>query len=486
MMNRDARAPVRVSRQLGAVPPRWIPGIPLHLNPTTTGWSISALGLVSYFGVNVAMAFAAQGSRLLSTIWALGSLLIAVAALLRPGFRSRVPIVLAHIAGAELIWRGTHAFVFWEYGKYCFILILGLALALDRQQKNLEIRALAFLALLAPALLALSSFKRVEIAFNLSGPICLGLAILYFSGRPITRRDLGAMSAAGIGPTIGLAALSTFSTITADPDKFIVGGKLTTAGIGANQVSSVLGFGLFLAVVLLLIGPRKSAFRFVVIAAGLWLAAQTILSFSRGGLYTVVGASIVMVFPLMKSSRGRWVLAFGSVFVILIFRFVIVPVTDSLSHGLAGRRIVDTNLTGRDKIVKADWEIFLEHPVLGVGPGQSYRLHAMTYRASNAHTEYTRLLAEHGVFGVMAILLLLWIAAERWFALDSVLARGIGLGLTTWALLYMGHSAMRLVLPAFCFGLGGAHLMIAETERRFRRRRGLIRMSRPPDVVRNG
>jgi O-antigen ligase len=114
--------------------------------------------------------------------------------------------------------------------------------------------------------------------------------------------------------------------------------------------------------------------------------------------------------------------------------------------------------------MKADWIVFKEHPIMGVGPGQSYGAHALTFRASAAHTEYTRLLAEHGTFGVLAIFLLAWMTWVRLRRQQPAEDKGLSLAFTAWALLYMGHSAMRLAAPAFLFGLGGAWLLVGTVQ----------------------
>jgi O-antigen ligase len=161
-----------------------------------------------------------------------------------------------------------------------------------------------------------------------------------------------------------------------------------------------------------------------------------------------------------------------------LFRFVVFPATDRFTHGMVSKRLTDTRLTGRDKIMKADWIIFLEHPIFGIGPGQSYQAHAITYRASSAHTEYTRLLAEHGLFGVVAIFMLVWMAWSRWRRPERAPEKGVGLACMAWAFLYMGHSAMRLAAPAFMFGLGVA-LIVLEGSVEGRRLRFLRGEPRP-------
>ena len=148
----------------------------------------------------------------------------------------------------------------------------------------------------------------------------------------------------------------------------------------------------------------------------------------------------------------------------LVFQFAIVPATDSVTGGMVSQRFSEADLTGREKIMKADWQIFLENPLFGVGPGQSYEAHALTFRPSSAHTEFTRLLAEHGVFGMAAIGILVWLTLSWWRRDAPALSTSLSMGFAAWALLTMAHSAMRLVAPAYCFGLAAAQLLADEEE----------------------
>ncbi len=419
--------------------------------------------MVLHFGAHVVLAAAAQRYWPVATVWALAALLAGLLALTKRRTSERVMIVAAYVVGAELVWRGTDARVFWEYGKYVLILLLGIAV-LQRVRGRIEWRGVVVIACMAPSLAVLPYFNRQEVAFNLSGPVALGLAVVFLSGMTVDRHLLVRLSVVALGPVVGLAFLATFGTLRADPRLIAVGGKATTAGIGSNQVSSVLGLGLFLVFVLLLIGPHRRGVRLGLGALGVWLGAQTVLSFSRGGLWTAAGSMLVAAWFLVRDRRRRGVLLAVAIVGFVVFRFVVVPVSDQISGGIAARRMVETELTGRDKIMKADWIVFLENPLLGVGPGQSYASHALTFKASNAHTEYTRLLAEHGSFGVIAIVLLAWMAWGRWRRKEPLPEKGIGLACMAWALLYMGHSAMRLAAPALMFGLGYAVLMIGSVE----------------------
>ena len=81
----------------------------------------------AYFAAHVLLSLVAQRVVVVSTVWALATLLVGFVALSRPRTSERLVVVVAYIVGAELVWRGTHAAVFWEYGKYTLILLLGTA-----------------------------------------------------------------------------------------------------------------------------------------------------------------------------------------------------------------------------------------------------------------------------------------------------------------------------------------------------------------------
>jgi hypothetical protein len=78
------------------------------------------------------------------------------------------------------------------------------------------------------------------------------------------------------------------------------------------------------------------------------------------------------------------------------------------------------------------------------------------------HTEYSRLMAEHGSFGMAVIVLLVIATVSRFFAYRPAVSKGLALGFTVWALLYMAHSATRMVAPSFAFGLAAATFLPEE------------------------
>lgn len=416
---------------------------------------------------HIPLALVLKNVPLLATGHALLALAVGLLFLRRDQGPERVVYVAAYITGCELLWRASHAAVFWEFGKYSVSMLLGLALIRHGLLREASRRPLYAFLFLLPSLTVLTSFDREAIAFNLSGPFSLAVCAMFFSTVKLGPAELRKVLAAIIAPIAGMATLSTVSSLEADLTQLVIGGKATTAGLGPNQVSSVLGLGITAAVLSYFFWPQRRI-RQAILLLALWFMIQGILSLSRGGLWTAVGAIAVASFYLLRSreARGRFFLVAAAIWV--VSQFFLLPWVDDRTGGIVRARFSSADLTGRDQIMKADVMAFRDHPLLGLGPGESRFYHTRTFRVSATHTEYTRLLAEHGAFGLASLLIYVSLGLKRWRRRDSHLERAVGLACMAWAALFLIHAAMRLVAPAFLFGLGCAGLEL--TARRPARR----------------
>src|SRR5262249_58222365 len=86
-----------------------------------------------------------------------------------------------------------------------------------------------------------------------------------------------------------------------------------------------------------------------------------------------------------------------------------------------------------------DVEIWVENPVVGVGTGQAalHRGQILDVEMVASHTEFARLLAEHGVFGIAAGLLLFFMAWNNLRRARSVPAKATVAAAMAWAFLFM-------------------------------------------------
>ena len=118
--------------------------------------------------------------------------------------------------------------------------------------------------------------------------------------------------------------------------------------------------------------------------------------------------------------------------------------------------------SGRTVLIAADWHIFKEFPFFGVGPGgaKPYRTDYGAPPDSAAHTEFTRLMSEHGIGGLLASVLLLlfplyWISRQRYR-----LWKGISAALFCMAILTSTHSAMRTNTTIVCYTLAAIPVFV--------------------------
>ena len=82
------------------------------------------------------------------------------------------------------------------------------------------------------------------------------------------------------------------------------------------------------------------------------------------------------------------------------------------------------------------------------------------FRSAAAHTEYTRLLAEHGMFGLGALVLMAMIAARNLRRAPTRLDKALAAGMLAYSLLFMAVDGMRLAATSFAFGISGVRLLL--------------------------
>jgi len=378
---------------------------------------------------------------------------------------ARLIYLTAYISGVEILWRATEAGVFYEFGKYSISLLLILAIfKYGLIGKASKAPMLVFLLLL-PSLLVLPYFDRQDIAFNLNGPLVLAVSSMFFSAVKIDIGQLKKILIAMVAPIFGMTFLATFFTLSVESLDFTgVSIKATSAFTGPNQVATILGLGAVCAFYYALLEKQDTPVRFVMIGLSLWMIAQAMLTFSRGGLWAAIGALLVGIYFLWRQDRSKAPLLLIITFPLVVV-LVVLPQLDRFTGGLLRGRLVDTESTGRIEIIQSDMAVFQDNPAFGVGPGQSYYYHDIFFRQSQAHTEYSRMLAEHGLLGIGAMLILFYITTRRFLGKSSRAQKSFSGMFTSWALLTMLHSALRLAAPGFAFGLAAAQLDSGEKSR---------------------
>jgi O-antigen ligase len=416
--------------------------------------------LLLFLGLHAPMAVALRAMATVPRFHALGVLALGVwwATLgRRPGW---AVAAAAYIAGAEILWRMTGTGLFWEFGKYSASLILLLVFLRLPAHRTTSWGALLYLALLIPSAgitiqqLGLS-LSRDAISFNLSGPFSLALAVLLFSSvQASSAIDLELIVYSLLAPTLGVLAVCTYATLSAGAIRFYAESNyVTSGGFGPNQVSAVLGLGALLSL-LLALQSRQVWRRAAFLGLTLWFLVQGVLTFSRGGVLNAVICIGFLLIHLVRQPRVR----VTALAVLVLFAFlgaaVIFPRLNEYTGGALQERYSSTAAGVRQTLVEDDLALWKENPALGVGPGMSkyYRSSLLGMEVAS-HMEFTRMLSEHGTFGLLALLVLIGIAGAAYLRAPSALEKAWVSALSGWAFIEMSHSAMRIVAISILFGL---------------------------------
>ena len=106
-----------------------------------------------------------------------------------------------------------------------------------------------------------------------------------------------------------------------------------------------------------------------------------------------------------------------------------------------------------------------------MGAGLAKQNRGRFFRPEASHTEFTRLLAEHGLPGLLAIGCLAALVFRALRAPSSRMSWALRAALLTWAVLFMSIDGVRLAAPCLAFGialvsLDGAPASAREAPRR--------------------
>lgn len=459
--------PIRRPKQVS--PPRepiWLTPGPKHTNNifTLDGESLTLSQVVWFLLLHAPLMLIFQTLPILATAHSIFMLLLGFHFLIRDQKATRVAWVLGYLAGAEILWRGLEATIVWEYGKYATILLAGFMILKARAPHSPTVWPVLFVGLLVPGIFIAPHFDREMISYQLAGLVALAVATMAFSTLEFRKPDLQRLFLFAIAPVMSVSFLTIYYLVTQDI-RFYGGGanEQITGGIGANQVASALSFGATVAFFYIFLALDAPKVRNLMLGLLVGFTVLSILTFSRSGLWNTVGAVAIGLFFLAQDRlRASRVLMMLVQFT-LIGYFLLFPFLLNLTSGTFLDRFSDFDSTGRDKLVEIDYQLFLDNPVTGVGVGRSPYYHIAYFGyPKNTHTEYFRLLAEHGSLGVAAIGLLAAITIRRFLKKQKPFEKSVTTAFTVWMLLYLAHSATRMVAPSFAFALAAAKFLPEE------------------------
>ena len=436
-------------------------GVPVRpgSSPVTDTFTGVAVIVVAHALVGVAMSYSSLVASAVAGVTLLGALGLAA-------FSKRIELAVTaavYVGSSDVLWRMTNAKIPWESGKYAFALALLIVLARFVRRLRQPFVPLLYLFVLLPSC-ALTIWQlgpgvgRSEIALTLAGPLALGVAVLVFRQLVATEAEARRMLWAVIAPSIAVAAIATKGTIAAGTIKFTGESNfITSGGYGPNQVSNILGAG---AACCLLIFLSRSPIRVRVVSllVGAWLLGQALLTLSRGGVWGFVAAGVCIGLTGLITSGSRSRVLTVAVVVVLM-AVLVYSWVNLFTAGSVANRYADQSSTNRSDIARGDLALFGANPLFGVGPGVAKFVRSGVAEADgNTHTEYSRLLAEHGVFGAVALALLAIMFVQSVRSATTTWNRFASVSLGVYALFTMSHSATRIAIIAVLFGMAAMRI----------------------------
>lgn len=377
------------------------------------------------------------------------------------------------IVGAEVYFRMSGTGLPWEFGKIAVTTLLLVALMVERRKKAIPILFLLYLIVMLPGVFvpdwsSLKAFKK-EFMFTFFGQIVLVVSVFYFYKRKFGEEELlnfGRWILYGVAMMSALIFLKTpdYSTI------HFGGGSnfAATGGFGPNQVAAIFGLGIVLMGYFLLLHRRVFVWLWLDLALLFVFVFQAMISFSRGGLFAAVMALGFAVASLYFTSPARAVslLRIGIVklmLLVVVLGGAYVKINDITGGALAkrylnrdeyGMQIKEDYSTKRADIIRDDLNTFEKFPVIGTGIGGGRAYRAEQTGISAAHVEFSRMLAEHGILGLLALLIIFFYPIYLFFRTKDLVTRFTLVAFTGYGLLTMSHNALRLALPSFMYGAG--------------------------------
>ncbi len=431
---------------------------------------MNSFNYIKAIGIHVLIGFGVYSFPVLSKVYLIAIIIyfsykvFAVKHALRT---VQILFACSYIVGSEVFMRMTGGHFLYETSKYLVIIfcLIGLFTAKPNRQ---PISYITYIFLLVPGILiaglniTANTTIRTAIAFNLSGPFCLGIVALFLYKMKISYRNFHKLFLLMVLPLITMTTYLFLYTpsikdlITGTGSNFAVSG-----GFGPNQVATVLGLGMFIFSIRFFM---RSPSLFLKIVNGSILAAisyRGIITFSRGGVLTALFMIATFIMLYIRKVNLKSKLRISKLLFVFVGIGMLIWLYSALqTNGFIEKRYANQDALGREKqdittgrndLVSFELEEFFKHPILGVGVGKIKELREEKEGVIAAsHNEMSRILAEHGMFGVLAfVILIITPLILRLNNKSNVFFYSCYL---FW-FLTINHSSMRIAAPAFLYGL---------------------------------
>ncbi|GEC73456.1 O-Antigen ligase [Flavobacterium flevense] len=392
---------------------------------------------------------------------------------------NEVLYVSAYLVGAEVFIRMSGGNLNYEYVKTVVALLMLLGFVLSGFSKSSIVYWLYFLLLIPSVLVTMSNQEidveiRKAITFNISGPVCLGLCALYCYKRQLTFSQLqNIVVLFGLPVVATLVYLLLYNPSVRDVVTGTQSNFATSGGFGPNQVATILGLGMFVFFCQLVFMSKSK----MIVALNGFLFVLTsyraIVTFSRGGVITGFAMIVLVLIAayLFSNSSGKrklkWIVVVSGILAFAIWSFSVVQTSGLINKRYANQdaagREKEDRLGGREAVMGTELDLFKENPIMGVGIGlgKIFREQEIGQEVAS-HNEITRLLAEHGMFGIFILVILLLTPLILFI---NNYQNIYFFSFYIFWLLTINHAAMRLAAPAFVYALTLLNIRVKPVER---------------------
>lgn len=398
--------------------------------------------------------------------------------------KDEVLLAAGYIMGYEVFSRMTGGAITYEFAKYAVILFLGIGMFFKGFNRKSWAYVFYLLCLLPGILfsamnLDYSTNIANAIGFNLSGPVCLGISALYCYNRKMPFYRIQNIFTVILLPIITTTTyLYLYTPDLKDVITNTESNFATSGGFGPNQVATVLGLGAFILFTRFFTVKNKVINIVDILILGM-VGYRAIITFSRGGVVTALICAIAFIliyaFYSNKRSKVSLVPKLGLIVGIVAISWVASSINTQgfidkrySNQDAAGREEEDLS-TGRLDLLNEELEAFYSNPFTGIGIGKAkeFRLERMGGKVTASHNEVSRLLSEHGIFGILALLIL--ITAPMAFRIKTRTNIYFYSCLIFW-FLTINHSSMRIAAPAFIYGLALINVVNGQKKNRISRK----------------
>jgi hypothetical protein len=211
-------------------------------------------------------------------------------------------IAAAYVVGSEVFLRMTGGNPLYEISKYSVMIFLFIGMIYTGFSKNATPYWL-FILLLIPGVI-LSTFvlnydaeMRKTIAFNISGPVCLGVSSIYSYRRKIS---LESMNSILLSMGLPIITMMVYMIFYAPNIRDIITGTAsnvqTSGGFGPNQVSTIMGLGVFIFFSRIILESKTKNLVIINLSIAFIMSYRGLVTFSRGGMVTGFFMIVVLLF----------------------------------------------------------------------------------------------------------------------------------------------------------------------------------------------